>query len=118
MASTIAALDLPLLEIPDLFMAHKLAPGNRWTTPLNSPNQMVTDTDTILDDLSKISPGESDEVDSTGPSYSRVLQRSAVPNLREKRSRERSPSTEASWEGSYTHATPGTRHVNPDVVES
>ncbi|KAJ6509955.1 hypothetical protein C8R47DRAFT_774581 [Mycena vitilis] len=119
MATEIAALNLPSLEIPDLFIKNKLAPPNRWTTPSNAPNQMVTDTDKSHDESPKISIRESDEVGSTGPSYSRALQRVA-PKLSEKSSRERSPSTEASWEGSYsyTHATPGTRHVNPDLVES
>ncbi|KAJ6539204.1 hypothetical protein B0H19DRAFT_347372 [Mycena capillaripes] len=114
MATAIAELELPSLEIPNLFITQKLVPTNRWTTPLNSPNQMVTDNDTVPDESSKMSLGELDEMDSTGASYSRVLQR-AAPNLREKSTRERSPSTEASWESSYAHATPGTRHVNPDV---
>ncbi|KAJ7047512.1 hypothetical protein C8F04DRAFT_1059130 [Mycena alexandri] len=113
MAPTIAALDLPLLEIPDLFMTHKLVTGNRWTTTPTSPNLMVTDSE-MLDDSSKISLGESDEVDSTGSSYSRVLQRAAAPNLRDI-TRERSSSTEASWQGSYSPATSGTRHVIPGV---
>ncbi|KAF7352911.1 hypothetical protein MVEN_01258400 [Mycena venus] len=113
MASTIAELGLPFLEIPDLFMTQKLAPVNRWTTPLHSPNQMVTDTETILDDSSKMSTAESDEVESAGTSYSRILQRATL-NLCES-TRDRSPSTEASRESSYAHATPGTRHVNPAV---
>ncbi|KAJ7781390.1 hypothetical protein B0H16DRAFT_1710599 [Mycena metata] len=115
MAPTIAALDLPLLEIPELFMTHKLVAGNRWTTP-TSPNLMVTDSG-MPDDSSKISLGESDEVDSTGSSYSRVLQRAAAPNLRES-TRERSSSTEASWQASYSPTTSGTRHVIPGVVPS
>ncbi|KAJ7276253.1 hypothetical protein B0H12DRAFT_1005009, partial [Mycena haematopus] len=116
MATAIAALGLPFLEIPDLFMTQKLAPTNRWMNLLPSPNQMVTNTDiTTPDDWSKMSTAESDEVDSTGTSYSRVLQR-AAPSLREG-TRERSPSTEASCESSYAHSAPGTRHVNPDVVE-
>ncbi|KAF8211262.1 hypothetical protein K438DRAFT_1806990 [Mycena galopus ATCC 62051] len=110
MAPAIAALDLPFLEIPDLFMTHKLA-VNRWATP-HSPNQMVTNTEITLDD-SKMSTADSEELDFAGPSYSRVLQR-AAPDLRES-ARERSSSTEASWGGSYAHATPGTRHVNPNL---
>jgi hypothetical protein len=116
MVPAIAELDLPFIEIPDLFMTQKLVPVNRWTTLSHSPNQMVTDTDTISDDASKMSTAESDEVDldsaGTGTSYSRALQR-AASNLRES-TRERSPSTEAS---SYAHATPGSRHVNPALVE-
>ncbi|KAJ7904396.1 hypothetical protein B0H14DRAFT_2662655 [Mycena olivaceomarginata] len=116
MAPAIAELDLPFIEIPDLFMTQKLVPVNRWTTLSHSPNQMVTDTDTISDDASKMSTAESDEVDldsaGTGTSYSRALQR-AASNLRES-TRERSPSTEAS---SYAHATPGSRHVNPALVD-
>ncbi|KAF7355191.1 hypothetical protein MSAN_01434800 [Mycena sanguinolenta] len=117
MAAQIAALDLPVLEIPDLFMTHKLTPTNRWAIPLTSLNQMVTNTNIATpDDWSKMSIAESDEVESSGTSYSRVLQRAAAPNLR---TRERSPSsTEASCETSYVQGSPGTRHVNPDVVES
>ncbi|KAJ6516037.1 hypothetical protein C8R45DRAFT_228768 [Mycena sanguinolenta] len=114
-AAPIAALNLPVLEIPDLFMTHKLTPMNRWATPLTSPNQMVTNTDIATpDDWSKMSTAESDEVESSGTSYSRVLQR-AAPNLRDG-ARERSPSsTEASSETSYVQSTPGTRYLNPDV---
>ncbi|KAJ7499062.1 hypothetical protein FB451DRAFT_1204123 [Mycena latifolia] len=114
MAAAIAALDLPALEIPDLFMTQKLAAGSRWMTPSYPSNQMVTETDTVLDELSKMSLGESDEVNSTGPSYSRVLQR-AAPDLRERTAREQSPSTEASGDGSYAPAVPlGTRRINPN----
>lgn len=118
MATAIAALDLPTMEIPDLFITQKLATGSRWMTSPHPSNQMVTgtDSDTVLDELSKMLPGESDEVDPT-TSYSRVLQR-AAPDSRERSAREPSPSTEASWEGSYALSAPGTRHVNPNFVES
>ncbi|KAJ7742450.1 hypothetical protein DFH07DRAFT_41439 [Mycena maculata] len=109
MANAIAALDLPSLEIPDLFMPHKLAAGCRW---MPASNQVVTDTDPILDESSPMLLGEPDETDSTGPSYSRVLQ-GAAPN-REKSPREQSPSTEASGEASYT-GFPGTRHIIPGI---
>ncbi|KAJ7228802.1 hypothetical protein GGX14DRAFT_415110 [Mycena pura] len=115
LATAIAALDLPLLEIADLFIAQKLA-SPRWMPPAYySPNQMVTDTDHAADESSKMLSGEaSDEVDATGLSYSRVLQR-AAPNLRESRTRERSPSTEASWEGHQHTPGTGTRHINPSL---
>ncbi|KAJ6599210.1 hypothetical protein DFH09DRAFT_28850 [Mycena vulgaris] len=115
MAAAITQLDLPALEIADLFMTQKLAPGNRWTTTPSYPsNQMVTDTDAV-DDLSKMPLGESDEVDPTGPSYSRVLQR-AAPDSRDRNTCEQSPpSTESSWEGSYVPGTSGTRRVNPNL---
>ncbi|KAJ7699935.1 hypothetical protein B0H17DRAFT_270131 [Mycena rosella] len=115
MTTTIAALDLPILDIPNLFMTQKLAPVTRWTPPTPSypSNQIVTDTATVLDESSKVSV-ESDEVDPAGASYSRVLQR-AVPNLRERSAREPSPSTEGSWEGSHVSASTGTRHINPNL---
>lgn len=111
MAPGIAALDLPTLEIPGLFMSHKLAGGSRWTT---SPNQTVTETDTVLDELSKISLGEADEVDPTGSSYSRVLQRApTISNSRERSAHELSPPTEANAEGAHAPLPRGSRHPDP-----
>ncbi|KAJ7507655.1 hypothetical protein B0H11DRAFT_133071 [Mycena galericulata] len=110
MATAITELELPFLEIPNLFMTHKLVARTRWIAASSTLDQMVTDTPTFWD-------GESDEADPPGPSYSRVLQR-AAPDLREKSLREQSPSTEASWESSYMLAgTLGTRRVTPGVVE-
>ncbi|KAJ7638681.1 hypothetical protein FB45DRAFT_903527 [Roridomyces roridus] len=98
MPAAIEGLGLPLLQIPDLFITRKLAP----------PSPIQTS-----DTLDK-SPSE--EGDSPAPSYSRVLQRAAGPNWRERNGRECSPPSEATWESSYAlSGKTGTKHVIPHL---
>ncbi|KAJ7283789.1 hypothetical protein C8J57DRAFT_1293593 [Mycena rebaudengoi] len=114
MATEIADLGLPSLTIPDLFIPQKLITGTRWIPTPSSNQPSPTENKTILNQSPnipslKIASPESFEVDPAGSTYSRVLQRTPASF------RENSPSTEASWEDSYSPSNPGTRHINPQL---